>query len=105
MHRHIVTAAMLGFNAIVLSITFGSWAANAQESFNFIESNQSRQFFDEGNEIMEREIQKLLLKDLEAPTIKLPENISRYQTIDESDSIYARMKLKPISQVEIDSWE
>ena len=105
MHHYIVTTATIGFSVIVLSITGGSHAANAQESFNFVDLNQSRQFFDEGNEIMEREIVKLLQQDLELPEIKLPKNISKYQTIDQSNSVYTKMKLKPISQAEIDSWE
>ena len=105
MHRYIIEVVFVSFNAIVLSITIGSHSINAQESFNFVDLNQSRQFFDEGNEIIEREIIKLLQKNLETPEIKLPENISRYQTIDESDSVYARMKLEPVSQAEIDNWE
>ena len=100
MHHYIMKIASIGFSAIVLSIMVSFHAAYAQESFNFVDLKQSRQFFDEGNEIMEREIVKLLQQDLELPEIKLPKNISKYQTIDESDSLYAEMKLEPISQAE-----
>lgn len=102
MHRYISQIASIGFYALALSITVSSHSVDAQNSINFVDLNQSRQFFDEGREIVEQEIVKLLQQNLESPEIKLPQNISRYQTIDRSNSLYARMKLEPIFQTEID---
>jgi hypothetical protein len=103
MYRYIVTTALTGFNGLVLSMIFASNSASAQSLPNFNELNQSRQFFDEGHELIEREI-KWLQQDVKLPQIKLPHNqkFPQSQTMSNSYSIYAQAKLKPISKTVID---
>ena len=76
MYRYIAGTALVLFNALALSISVFSHPANAQHSINFVDLNQSRQFFNEGNEIIEGEIE-WLQQDRQLPKIELPED--RYQ--------------------------
>ena len=73
MYRY-VAARLITLNVITLSIAFGYRSANAQYPV-FVDLNQSRQFFNEGNKIMERQI-KLLQQKQKLPQIKLPEQHS-----------------------------
>jgi hypothetical protein len=102
MYRYIVTTALTGFNGLVLSMIVASNSASAPSlpkfnELNFNELNQSRQFFDEGHELLEREI-KWLQQDVKLPQIKLPQNLSQFKTMSNSYSVDARAKLKPISK-------
>jgi hypothetical protein len=103
MYRYIVITALTGYG-LVLSMIVASNSASAQSLPNFNELNQSRQFFDEGNELIEREI-KWLQQDVKLPQIKLPKNLPQSQTMSESYSVDARAKLKPISKTKNDLGE
>jgi hypothetical protein len=105
MYRYMVATALTGLSAIALSITITSNSASAQPALNFNELNfnelnQSRQFFESGNELIEREI-KWLQQDVKLPKIKLPQGHSQSQTSQGSYSLYAKAKLKPISKTVI----
>jgi hypothetical protein len=101
MYRYLVATTLTGFSALALSITIASNSASAQPTLNFNELNQSRQFFEEGNELIEREI-KWLQQDVKLPKIKLPQNHSQSQISQGSYSLYAKAKLKPISKTVIE---
>ena len=103
MYRYLIRIASISFNAIVLSMTIDSYSANAQHSIDLGEFNQSREFFDEGKEIVEEQI-KWLQQDVKLPQIKLPENSFQSQDVQNPDFIYANAKLQPISEP-ITDWE
>jgi hypothetical protein len=99
MYRYLVATvatALTGFSALALFITITSNSASAQPVLNFNELNQSRQFFEEGNELIEREI-KWLQQNVKLPNIKLPQDHFQSQTSQGSYSLYAKAKLKPIT--------
>jgi hypothetical protein len=101
MYRYMVATALTGLSALAMSITITSNSASAEPILNFNELNQSRQFFESGNELIEREI-KWLQQDVKLPKIKLPQGHSQSQTIQGSYSLYAKAKLKPISKTVIE---
>jgi hypothetical protein len=101
MYRYIVGTALTGLSALAMSITITSNSASAEPALNFNELNQSRQFFESGNELIEREI-KWLQQDVKLPKIKLPQEHSQSQTSQGSYSLYAQAKLKPISKTVIE---
>jgi hypothetical protein len=104
MYRYLVATALTGFSALALAVTIASNPASAQHSLNFNELNQSRQFFDEGNELIEREI-KWLQQDVKLPKIKLPQDCPQSQDMQGAYSLSAQAKLKPISKTVIDLGE
>jgi hypothetical protein len=104
MYRYMVATALNGLSALAMSITITSNSASAEPALNFNELNQSRQFFESGNELIEREI-KWLQQDVKLPKIKLPQEHSQSQTIQGSYSLYAKAKLKPISKTVIELGE
>ena len=76
MSRYIPRTALVVFNTITLSIAIFSHPANGQHPINFVDLNQSRQFFNEGHEAVEREIQ-WLQQDRKLPKIELPKKHSQ----------------------------
>lgn len=100
MYRYLV-ATLTGLSALALSMTTTSNSASAQPILNFNELNQSRQFFESGNELIEREI-KWLQQDVKLPKIKLPQKPSQSETIQGSYSLSAKAKLQPISKTVIE---
>ena len=108
MYRYMVATALTGLSALAMSITTSN-SASAEpalnfKELNFNELNQSRQFFESGNELIEREI-KWLQQDVKLPKIKLPQEYSQSQTSQGSFSLYAKAKLKPISKTVIELGE
>lgn len=97
-----ITGILVVLNAMALSATVFSYSVNAQQLNNFVDFNQSRQFFEEGNKIIEREI-KWLGKNLELPTIKLIKDTEQPQFINNSYFIDRQLTLKPISQAQRDN--
>lgn len=87
MSRYILGTALVISNAMTLSIAIFSHPANAQHPINFVDLNQSRQFFNEGHEEIEREIQ-WLQQDRKLPKIELPQKYSQPQARDNSYSVY-----------------
>mgnify|MGYP003444781589 FL=1 len=109
MYRYMVATALTGLSALAMSITITSNSASAEpalnfKELNFNELNQSRQFFESGNELIEREI-KWLQQDVKLPKIKLPQEYSQSQTSQGSFSLYAKAKLKPLSKTVIELGE
>jgi hypothetical protein len=104
MYRYMVGTALTSLSALAMSITITSNSASAEPALNFNELNQSRQFFESGNELIEREI-KWLQQDVKLPKIKLPQEYSQSQTSQGSYSLYAKAKLKPISKTVIELGE
>lgn len=109
MYRYMVATALTGLSALAMSITITSNSTSAEpalnfKELNFNELNQSRQFFESGNELIEREI-KWLQQDVKLPKIKLPQEYSQSQTSQGSFSLYAKAKLKPISKTVIELGE
>ena len=103
MYYYIVKISAIGLNILAALVTIAPHL-NAQSITNFVDLNQSRQFFNEGNEIMEREI-KWLQYDLEFPQVKIPEHSYRSQNT-ESDFLSARVKLQPMfKEAAMDNWE
>jgi hypothetical protein len=101
-----VATALTGLSALAMSITITSNSASAEPALNFNqlnfnELNQSRQFFESGNELIEREI-KWLQQDVKLPKIKLPQEHFPSQASQGSYSLYAQAKLKPISKTVIE---
>ena len=109
MYRYMVATALTGLSALAMSITITSNSTSAEpalnfKELNFNELNQSRQFFESGNELIEREI-KWLQQDVKLPKIKLPQEYSQSQTSQGSFSLYAKAKLKPLSKTVIELGE
>lgn len=102
MPRYIFGTALVISNTMTLSIAIFSHPANAQHPINFVDLNQSRQFFDEGHEEIEHEI-RWLQQDRKLPEIELPKKHSQPQASDNSYSVYQQVTLKPISEVESDN--
>lgn len=70
--------------------------ANAQQLTNFVDLNQSRQFFEQGNQIIEQE-RKWLQPELKLPEIESTQKFDQAETTDASYSIEHQLKLKPVS--------
>ena len=108
MYCYIVKTSAIGLNVLAALVTITAHPVNAQSISNFVDLNQSRQFFNEGNEIIEREI-KWLQYDLEFPQIKIPEHSYRSQNISKSDFLSTRVKLQPMykeaARDNMDNWE
>ena len=105
MCSHTIKTSAIGLSILAAVATVASYPLNAQSLPNFIDFGQSSQFFNEGYEQIEREI-KLLQQDLKLPKIDIPKNSYRAENIRQSNSIYTKARLQPISfQAVIDSQE
>lgn len=105
MYSYIVITSAIGLNILAALVTITAHPVNAQSITNFVDLNQSRQFFNEGNEIIEQEA-KWLQYDLDFPQIKIPEHSYRSQDISKSDFSSARVKLQPVyKEAMMDNWE
>jgi|GEM_PF-5562443 len=102
MNHYFVVIAMIIFNAIAISMSIFSAPAKAQSLNNFVDLNQSRQFFDQGNKTIEIEL-KELERNTELPQIKLPEDYEQPQSINKSFLIERGWRLKPVSEPEVDN--
>lgn len=94
MYSYILKTSAIGINLMAALFTVVSRSANAQGLTNFVELNQSRQFFDEGKERIDREIQ-WLQQDLKLQ-IKIPQHSYRSPDLQNSNSFYAEAQLQPM---------
>ncbi|MGL5939762.1 MAG: hypothetical protein ACRC2S_05155 [Waterburya sp.] len=66
------------------------------QGFNFVDLNQSRQFFSEGNQKFEGEIEQFEDKSEKLPVIQLPEGFHQPESINKSIFIDHQQKIKPM---------
>ena len=97
-----IKRSLLTSQTIVLLVIAAIDPAVAQ-SFNLVDLNQSRQFFNQGNRNIEREIETLEENE-RLPKIELPQNYQKPQNIDKLDSLDVQHKLKSRSYSAIDDW-
>jgi hypothetical protein len=71
----------------------------ASQNMNFVDLNQSRQFFSEGNQKFEGEIKQFDDEDRKLPAIQLPQGYQQSESINKSSyMVYRQQKLKPITE-------
>ena len=98
-----IKRSLLISQTIVLLVIAAIDSAIAQ-SFNFVDLNQSRQFFNQGNSNIEHEIEALEENE-RLPKIKLPQNYQKPQDINKPDSLDMQHKLQSMSYSASDNWD
>lgn len=98
----VIKIGLLTSQTIVLLVMAASNPAVAQ-GYNFVDLNQSRQFFNQGNRNIEREI-KTLEENERLPKIKLPQNYWQFKDIDKVNSLDRRHKLQSMLHLASDDW-
>lgn len=99
MYRINSVKVTLVISQTVLFLTALSYPA-ASQSMNFVDLNQSRQFFSEGNQKFEGEIKQFDYEDDKLPTIKLPKGYQQSENINKSSyMVDHQQKLKPITEI------
>lgn len=100
MYRYnLAKTALVIFQTIALSTTALSNSANAQ-GLGFVDLNQSRQFFHEGNDRLQGEIERWE-ENKEIPEIQLPENYTEPQKMSDANSTYKKQKIKSMGSLTI----
>ena len=100
MYRYLKINIILKLTAILLAL---SSPAKAQSLTNFVDLNQSRQFFENGREQFEREINNFP-QALKLPNISLPKD---YNKLDKTEGKLIRNEnrnIKSISNLAIDNY-
>lgn len=101
MYRYIRTNIILKVTAILLVL---SSPAEAHPLTNFVDLNQSRQFFENGREQFEREINNFP-QALKLPKISLPKDYNQPENKIEGKLIKnENRKIKSISNLAIDNY-
>ena len=86
----------------VLFVAVLSGSTNAQPLTNFVDLNQSRQFFENGQEQFEREINKFQ-QPLELPEISLPEDFDKPKGgLNRKLIIDKKTEIKSVSNLSLD---
>lgn len=86
----------------VLFVAVLSGSTNAQPLTNFVDLNQSRQFFENGREQFEREINKFQ-QPLELPEIRLPEDFDKPKGGSNQKLIMdKKIEIKSVSNLPLD---
>ena len=103
MYRYIrINFRILKITAILLALL--SRPANSQPLTNFVDLNQSRQFFENGQKQFEREI-KNFPQALNLPKIKLPQDYNKPVNQNEENLIKnENLEIKSISDLAIDRY-
>ncbi len=91
--------ALVIFHAMTLSTTVLSNSANAQ-GLGFVDLNQSRQFFHEGNDRLQGEVEQWE-ENQKIPEIQLPENYIEPQDMSDANSTYKKQKIKSTGSLTI----
>ncbi len=81
------------------AMTVLSNSANAQ-GLGFVDLNQSRQFFHEGNDRLQGEIERWE-ENQKIPEIQLPENYTEPQNMSDANSTYKKQKIKSTGSLTI----
>ena len=68
----------------------------ASQGLNFVDLNQSRQFFSEGRRNIDREIE-ILHRGIQVPKIKLPEDYQKPEKLEKSNFLYQHKKIQSMT--------
>ena len=98
-----IKRSLLTSQTIVLLVIAAIDPAVAQ-SFNFVDLNQSRQFFNQGNRNIEREIETLEENE-RLPKIELPQNYRKPKDVDKPNSLNIEHKIQSMSYSASDNWD
>lgn len=91
------------FKVMAILLTIASSSTNAQLPTNFVDLNQSHQFFEDGREQFEREIDNFP-QALKLPKISLPKDYNRKNQIKQKLIKNEPRKIQSISNWAIDRY-
>ena len=100
MYRYIKTNIILKITAILLVL---SSPVKAQSLTNFVDLNQSSQFFENGREQFEREINNFP-QAFELPNISLPKDYNKLDKIEGKLIKNENSKIQPFSSLAVDNY-
>lgn len=95
-HLNSAKTALLVIPIIALWTTALSLPAVSQ-TINFVDLNQSSQFFSEGNQKFDEQVKKLVSKG-KLPNIKLPKDYYRPESCHQSNFLERQHKLQPVTE-------